>query len=127
MIELSQQRRLAQAQPPSPPHTGDDALPRANPVHSASFEKLVDIKVRFVAPVLGLSFVFIFGTALLSGFDRPLMAEKVAGAFNVGYLLIVLMYCLSWAAATWYVHVANRRFDAQAERAILEACGKEQS
>ena len=127
MIELSQQRRLAQAQLRSRSHTGDDALSRLNPVLSASFKKLVGTKVRFVAPVLSLSFVFIFGTALLSGFDRPLMAAKVAGAFNVGYLLVVLMYCLSWAAATWYVHVANRRFDAQAERAILEACGEDRS
>ena len=127
VIELSQQQHLVQAQPPSPPHSKDDATPCLNPASNASFKKLIGIKARFVAPVLGLSCVFIFGTALLSGFDRPLMAEKVAGAFNVGYLLIVMMYCLSWAAATWYVHVANRRFDAQAERAILEACGKEQS
>ncbi|WP_207000914.1 DUF485 domain-containing protein [Trinickia mobilis] len=127
MIELSQQGRLAQAQTSSPPHTGDDATSRVNPALNASFKKLIGIKVRFVAPVLGLSCVFILGTALLLGFDRPLMAEKIAGAFNIGYLLVVLMYCLSWAAAAWYVHVANRRFDAQAERAILEACTEAQS
>jgi hypothetical protein len=66
MIELSQQGLLAQAQSSSPPHTADDAMPRLDPVSNASFKKLVGIKARFVAPVLGLSCVFIFGTALSS-------------------------------------------------------------
>lgn len=125
MIELSQQRRMSEAKPLSP--SGENVAARLHPVESASFKKLVATTVRFVAPVLGLSFVFIFGTALLSGFDRPMMAEKVAGAFNVGYLLVVLMYCLSWAAASCYVYVAHRQLDAQAERAILDARAEEQS
>ena len=87
------------------------------PVELMSFRALVSSKIRVVAPLLGLSLLFILGTALLAGYDRPLMAHKVAGPFNVGYLLVLLMYALSWAVACVYVYVANNRFDAWAAQA----------
>jgi uncharacterized membrane protein (DUF485 family) len=127
MIELSQQARLGRCEPLSPCHHDDDAMSRPDPISNPSFRKLVDTKIRFIAPALGFSLVFIFGTALLFGFDRTLMAEKITGAFNLGYLLILSMYCLGWTIATCYVYVANRRFDSQAQRAIQEVRGEVQS
>jgi uncharacterized membrane protein (DUF485 family) len=79
-----------------------------------NFRALVSLKVRVVAPLLGLSLLFILCTALLAGYDRPLMAQKVLGAFNVGYLLVLLMYGLSWVTACIYVYAANNRLDPQA-------------
>jgi len=121
MIEVSQQGPRADAGPPSSSGPGGYSALKIDAVRSASFKKLIGTKVRIVAPLLGLSIVLILAASLLAGYDRPFMAEKVLGAFNVGYLLVVLMYCLSWAAAACYVYVANRWFDAQAEQAVIEA------
>ncbi len=87
-------------------------------VASAAFAELLRLKRRSVGPLLGLSFAFIIAMALLAGFAKPLMATKVAGAFNLGYLLILLSYVLCWGVSLLYVRVANRRFDAKAAEAL---------
>jgi uncharacterized membrane protein (DUF485 family) len=42
------------------------------------------------------------------------MGLKVIGAFNVGYLLVLLAYLVCWGVSVVYVRTANRRFDQQA-------------
>lgn len=122
MIELSQDSSLA---------LGDvqrarDSLPAQqwhDAVTSPGFRSLIAAKRRLVGPLLGFSLVFILGMTLLAGYGRPLMAVKVVGAFNVGYLLILLTYVLCWVVAVIYVNVANENFDRLAGEAAAEAAG----
>jgi uncharacterized membrane protein (DUF485 family) len=118
MIELSHDPHPPQNPPLVPLRIDEGSEAPVAAVQSMSFRALVNSKIRVVAPLLGLSLLFILGTALLAGYDRSLMAQKVVGALNVGYLLVLLMYALSWAVACIYVHAANNRFDAQAAQAV---------
>lgn len=86
-------------------------------IRTPAFRELIALKARTVAPLLGVSFVFILGMSLLSGYAKPLMAAKVFGAANVGYLLVFLTYVLCWIVSVAYVRAANRRFDEQARSA----------
>lgn len=121
MIELSHEPHPQQNPPLVPSRIAEGSEGPVAAVQLMSFRALVSVKIRVVAPLLGLSLLFILGTALLAGYDRPLMAQKVVGAFNVGYLLVLIMYGLSWAVACIYVYAANNRFDAQAALAADDA------
>jgi len=121
MIELSQDPHPPQNLPLVPLRIDEGSEAPVAAVQSMSFRALVSVKIRVVAPLLGFSLLFILGTALLAGYDRPLMAQKVVGAFNVGYLLVLLMYGLSCAVACIYVYAANNRFDALAALAADDA------
>lgn len=93
-------------------------------VRSPSFTKLLALKAQCVWPLLAASFTYMVAVTLLAGYAKPFMAQKVAGAFNVGYLLILLAYVWCWAVALIYVATANRRFDSQAAMAALEATSR---
>lgn len=93
-------------------------------VRSTPFTKLLALKARCVGPLLAASFVFIVAMTLLAGYAKPFLAQKVAGAFNLGYLLILLTYVLCWAVSLIYVAAANRRFDAQAAAAVQEVMSR---
>ncbi|MEJ8840000.1 DUF485 domain-containing protein [Ramlibacter sp. AN1133] len=82
-----------------------------------AFGELIALKVRTVGPLLATSFLFILGMSLLAGYAKPLMAVKVVGATNVGYLLVFLTYVLCWIVSLAYVRAANIQFDAQARAA----------
>jgi uncharacterized membrane protein (DUF485 family) len=82
------------------------------------FRDLMDMKVRCVAPLLGGSLGLLVGIALLAGYAKPFMAQKVIGSLNLGYLLVLLAYITCWTVAVLYVRTANRRFDAQALAAV---------
>jgi uncharacterized membrane protein (DUF485 family) len=86
-------------------------------MQTRAFRHLIALKVRTVGPLLAASFVFILGMSLLAGYGKPLMAAKVFGAVNVGYLLVFLTYVLCWAVSVVYVRAANGRFDEQARAA----------
>lgn len=86
-------------------------------MQTRAFRELIALKVRTVGPLLMASFVFILGVSLLAGYAKPLMAAKVFGAVNVGYLLVFLTYVLCWVVSVVYVRVANNRFDKQARAA----------
>ncbi|WP_291216386.1 DUF485 domain-containing protein [Hydrogenophaga sp.] len=85
---------------------------------SPSFKELLALKTRCIAPLLISSFALIVAMTLLAGFAKDFMAQKVVGAFNVGYLLVLLTYLLCWGVSLIYVRSANQRFDAQAQAAI---------
>jgi uncharacterized membrane protein (DUF485 family) len=87
-------------------------------VASEPFAALLATKVRCIAPLLTVSFVFIVAMTLLAGYAKEFMAQKVLGSFNVGYLMIVLTYLLCWVVSLIYVYTANRKFDSQAVIAI---------
>lgn len=83
-------------------------------VETSAFRQLIAMKIRAVGFLLAASFAFIVGMSLLAGYDKPLMATKLLGAVNVGYLLVFLTYLLCWIVSVAYVRIANERFDAQA-------------
>lgn len=86
-------------------------------VETQAFRQLIAMKVRVVGLLLAVSFAFILGTSLLAGYAKPLMATKLLGSVNVGYLLVFLTYLLCWIVSLAYVRIANGRFDAQARAA----------
>lgn len=96
-------------------------------IASASFSKLLQTKTRLVKPLLLTSFGFIIATMLLAGYARGFMAQKVIGAFNVGYLLILAVYLICWAVAVIYVRTANAKFDRQSAGAIAALPGRSAS
>lgn len=100
------------------PAAVDDGRYWDDAVSSTAFKQLLHTKRQLVAPLLIASFAFIVATMLLAGYAKPLLALKVAGAFNLGYLLVLVTYLVCWAVALIYVHRANARFDSQAAAAI---------
>ncbi|MBA3595976.1 MAG: DUF485 domain-containing protein [Methylibium sp.] len=89
-------------------------------VTSATFVQLLDTKRRLITPLLLSSFSFVIAITLLAGYGKGLLAVKVFGSFNVGYLLVLFTYVMCWSVAIIYVRAANARFDAQAAAAIGE-------
>jgi len=87
-------------------------------IASASFTELLQTKTRLVKPLLLTSFAFIITTMLLAGYAKGFMAQKVIGAFNMGYLLVLAIYLLCWAVAVIYVRTANAKFAVQSSTAI---------
>ena len=87
-------------------------------IASPSFSELLQTKTRLVKPLLLASFGFIVATMLLAGYAKGFMAQKVIGAFNMGYLLIFAIYLLCWGIAVIYVRTANAKFDLQSATAI---------
>ena len=79
---------------------------------------LVTAKVAFVVPMTIIFFISYIGLTALGGFAKGLLALKVIGAVNVGFMLIAGNYVLAWLLAIIYVHVANTTFDPMVERAL---------
>lgn len=80
-------------------------------VSSPSFRRLIQTKFRTIGWLLGLSLGFFFLTLLLAGFARPFMAAKAFGALNVGYVLVIAIYLVTWGAALLYTLAAHQTFD----------------
>ena len=93
----------------------------------AALAALVAAKVSFLAPMTVIYFIGYIGVTALAGFAKGLMALKVIGAVNVGFILIACNYVLAWVLAIIYVHVANTTFDPMAKRAIAAMSGAEVS
>lgn len=87
-------------------------------VAAPGFQRLRATKALAVGGLLGASVCYILGLSLMAGYAKDTLALKVAGAFNVGYLLILLTYVLCWGVALAYVRIANGRFDPLAADAI---------
>ena len=73
----------------------------------ASIRALIAEKLKYLVPMTIIFMVGYIGLTVLAGFGKSIMGIKVAGAFNVGYLLITLNYVLSWVLAIVYVRIAN--------------------
>lgn len=102
----------------------DEAVPHGfwdEAMQTRAFRELIALKVRTVGPLLFASFAFILGMALLAGYAKPLLATKVFGAVNVGYLLVFLTYVLCWIVSVAYVRIANVHFDQRARAASAVA------
>ena len=88
--------------------------------HDVTLRKLIAAKVRFLAPMIVIYMVGYIGVTVLAGFAKGLMAQKVIGSLNVGFVLIALNYVLAWALALVYVRLANTLFDPLVEQVVAE-------
>lgn len=84
------------------------------------FQALLSLKRRTIWPMLGSGMTFFLAILMLAGFARPLMSEKLVGALNLGYALVLAVYVMCWGLAILYAFVADTRFDPQAARAVAE-------
>ena len=98
--------------------TRDDWHPK---VSTAEFRDLLLTKKKVISYLLGISLGFFFIVLLLAGYNRPLMAEKVSGSLNIGYVLVIAIYLASWGAALLYTFAAHRVFDPLAAKAAKAA------
>ncbi|MDP9429743.1 MAG: DUF485 domain-containing protein [Actinomycetota bacterium] len=87
-------------------------------VREPSFRELMSAKTRFIVSVTVSALTFYLGVNVLAGFAPGFMSQRVVGALNVGYVLILALYVMTWAIALIYVRVANRTFDSKAADAI---------
>lgn len=91
-----------------------------NAVKLPSFRELVAAKKKLLVPMVLAYFGVFMGMTLLAGYAKEFMAQKVSGAFNVAYLLVLGCYFMCWIMAVIYVRIANRDFDVMAGRALYE-------
>lgn len=93
-------------------------------VEGPSFRRLIQAKRQTIGWLLGLSLGFFFLTLLLAGYARPFMATKAFGALNIGYVLVIAIYVVTWGAALLYTVAAYRTFDPLAAAARDAAIGE---
>lgn len=80
-------------------------------VSGNAFKTLIDAKLRFTL-VMSLVFIsFYLGLSVLAGFGKDLLAIKVFGPINLGFVLIGANYVMSWVLAIVYARVAGREHD----------------
>jgi uncharacterized membrane protein (DUF485 family) len=80
-------------------------------VRSAEFKALIDAKRRSIAPLAAIYVVSYIGLSILAGFGRELLGVKAVGPINVGFILIIANYVMSWVIAVVYARVSARIHD----------------
>ena len=75
---------------------------------TAEFKALLKAKARFVVPATVFFIVYYFSLPLLVGYAPELMARKVLGVVNVGYLFALSQFFMAWLLAWAYVRAAGR-------------------
>lgn len=121
---MNVQTAPAPAQVAAPPASASQPLMKDDwhPwVNTAEFKDLLLTKKKVISYLLGVSLAFFFIVLLLAGYNRPLMAEKVSGSLNIGYVLVIAIYLASWGAALLYTFTAHRVFDPLAAKAAKAA------
>src|SRR5882724_10728053 len=86
----------------------------------ASVRQLIAEKLKYLVPMTIIFMVGYIGLTVLAGFAKDLMAVKVIGSVNLGFVLIALNYVLSWVLAIVYGRVASNIFDPLAAKAAAE-------
>ncbi len=89
---------------------------------TAEFKALLKAKGRFVVPATVFFIVYYFSLPLLVGYAPELMARKVLGVVNVGYLFALSQFFMAWLLAWAYVRAAGR-FDKMA-RDVIDKGGR---
>lgn len=84
---------------------------------TAEFKALLKAKARFVVPATVFFIVYYFSLPLLVGYAPELMARKVFGVVNVGYLFALSQFFMAWLLAWAYVRAAGR-FDKMARDVV---------
>lgn len=97
-----------------------DARYWQNAVNLPSFRELIQAKKKLLLPMVLIYFGTFMGMTLLAGYGKDFMTQKVSGAFNMAYLLVLGCYIMCWVMGVVYVRLANRDFDAMAAKAIAD-------
>ena len=85
-------------------------------VEQDSVQALVATKLAFLVPMTIIFMTSYIGLTVLAGFAKGLMAVKIVGSVNLGFVLIAVNYLISWVLALVYQRVANDRFDPLASK-----------
>lgn len=89
----------------------------------ASVDELIAKKLRYLVPMAIIFIVGYIGLTVLAGFAKGVLALKVVGGFNLGFLLIACNYVLSWMLAIVYARIANTVFDPRARELATAMAG----
>jgi len=89
---------------------------------SPAFRKLIDGKKRFLIPAVVFFLVYYFLLPSFAGWAKALMAVKVSGAINFGYVFALSQFVMVWVLAWLYVRKANQ-FDRMADQVAREVKG----
>ncbi len=97
-----------------------DAKYWQNAVDLPAFRELMAAKKKLLVPMVLMYFGLFMGMTLLAGYAKGFMTQKISGAFNTAYLLVLCCYFMCWIMGVIYVRIANRDFDVMASRAVHE-------
>ncbi|MBE3551493.1 MAG: DUF485 domain-containing protein [Kyrpidia tusciae] len=89
---------------------------------SPAFRRLIEEKKRFLVPAVVFFLVYYFLLPSFAGWAKSLMAVKVSGAINFGYVFALSQFVMVWGLAWLYVRKANQ-FDRMAEEVAREVRG----
>lgn len=106
--------------PNDPGLAARDAQYWRDAVDLPSFRALIQAKKALLVPMVLVYFGAFMGMTLLAGYGKGFMTQKVTGAFNMAYLLVLACYVMCWVMGVLYVRVANRDFDVMAAQAIAD-------
>ena len=65
------------------------------------------------------------GVTLFMGFAPDVAVRPAIGAINVGYLLILAVYVVTWVSAILYVRFSGAVLDPKAENVMNDIYGQE--
>ena len=80
-------------------------------VRSTEFNALITAKRRSIAPMAVIYVVGYIGLSILAGFGRGVLGVKLLGPINLGFVLIIANYVISWVLAVVYARVSARIHD----------------
>jgi uncharacterized membrane protein (DUF485 family) len=112
--------RRSAAKKPAPRKSAPQST--SKPTHSVNWAKLESspqfielkrAKVAFIVPAVVFFIAYYFALPVLVGYAPALMATKVFGAMNLGYVFALSQFLMAWIIAALYVRAASR-FDEQA-------------
>ncbi|ATY84274.1 DUF485 domain-containing protein [Kyrpidia spormannii] len=89
---------------------------------SPAFRRLIEGKKRFLVPAVVFFLLYYFLLPSFAGWAKSLMAVKVSGAINFGYVFALSQFVMVWGLAWLYVRKANH-FDRMAEEVAQEVKG----
>ncbi|WP_347303298.1 DUF485 domain-containing protein [Croceibacterium sp. TMG7-5b_MA50] len=88
------------------------------------YRRLVRRRGRLGMVLTGIMLIAYFGFILLVAFDRPFLAQSLAGgATSVGIPIGLGVIMLAIGLTGFYVHRANREFDAEVAAIVAAAEG----
>ena len=89
----------------------EDATATPRSIDRPEFRALVRARRTSSRAALVIGLGFYGAVSLLAGYAPALMSSRVVGAVNLGFLLILATYVLTWVVAVVYVRHANRVHD----------------
>lgn len=99
------------SQKPAAEPVGMGPIDWSKAYRNPQFQDLLRFKSSRIRPAVILYFSTYVLLSCLAGFAPNLMGIKIAGAFTLGYALILLTYLIAFIVAFWYVRIADSEFD----------------